>query len=83
MIETGNLGELRKILTDRVGIILKATRVDSDISQEKLAGILGWTRNMVANLESGRRTLTFADFVVVARAFNIDPERMLRRILDW
>ena len=64
-------------------IILKATRVDLDFSQEKLAGILGWTRNMVANLESGRRTLTFVDFVMIAKAFGIDPEKMLRRILSW
>jgi transcriptional regulator with XRE-family HTH domain len=83
MIEEVNLGELRKLLNSRVGIILKATREDLGLSQAKLAGILGWTRNMVANLESGRRTLTFADFVVVARAFNIDPEKMLRRILKW
>lgn len=83
MMETGNLGELRKMLTNRVCIILKATREDLDLSQEKLAGLLGWTRAMVANLENGRRTLTFADFVVIARAFNIDPEKMLRRIRDW
>lgn len=83
MMEAGNLGELRKILTNRVGIILRATREDLDISQEKLGEILGWTRNVVANLESGRRTLTFADFVVIARAFNIEPEKMLRRILLW
>ena len=38
---------------------------------------------MVANVESGRRTLTFADFVVIARTFGIDPEKMLRRILCW
>ena len=83
MIETENLGERRKMPTNRVGIILKATREDLDLSQEKLAGILGWTRNMVANLESGRRRLTFADFVLVSRAFKIEPEKMLRRILDW
>lgn len=83
MMEFQNVGELRRILTNRVGIILRATREDLDLSQEKLAGILGWTRNMVANLESGRRRLTFVDFVLVARAFNIEPGKMLRRILDW
>jgi transcriptional regulator with XRE-family HTH domain len=78
-----NLGEVRKMLAGRVCIILKATREDLDITQEKLAGTLGWTRSMVANLECGRRTLTFADFVVIARAFNIEPERLPRRTLQW
>ena len=41
MFEEMSLGELRKLLTDRVGIILKATREDLDFSQEKLASILG------------------------------------------
>ena len=83
MIEKGSLGELRKMLANRVGIILRATRQDLDLSQEALAALLGWTRNMVANLEAGRRALTFADFVIIAKAFNIEPERMLRRILEW
>lgn len=83
MIVAESLGELRQMLASRVCIILRATRLDLDLSQDKLAAPLGWTRNMVANLESGRRTLTFADFVVIAKAFNIEPERMLRRILHW
>jgi ribosome-binding protein aMBF1 (putative translation factor) len=81
--EDVNLGDLRRMLTDRSCIIIRATREDFDMSQETLAVRLGWTRNMVANLESGRRTLTFADFVVITKAFNIEPEKLLRRILQW
>ena len=78
-----SLCELRLILAARVGLIVKATREDLDMTQERLAGILGWTRAMVANVECGRRTLTFADFVVISSAFNIEPERMLRRMIQW
>ena len=83
MIADVNLGELRRMLADRSCLILRATRKDLDMSQETLAGRLGWTRNMVANLEGGRRTLTFADFVVITKAFNIEPEKLLHRILRW
>ena len=83
MTEEMNLGEIRRTLADRVSTILKASREDSDVSQEKLAKQLGWTRNMIANLESGRRVVRFADFVVIAKALHIEPERLLRRILQW
>ena len=83
MTELENPGELRRVLADRVSTILRASREDSDVSQEKLATQLGWTRNTVANLECGRRAVGFVDFVVIARALHIDPERLLRRILQW
>ena len=75
--------ELCGILASRVSIVLKASREDFDMSQQDLATSLGWTRNVIANLESGRRTVRFVDFVIVARALHIEPERLLRRVLYW
>jgi|SRR5581483_7313883 len=64
-------------------IVLTGTRRDLDVSQRELAARLGWTRNMVANLESGRRSLQLSDFLLIARALNISPEILLQRILRW
>jgi ribosome-binding protein aMBF1 (putative translation factor) len=83
VMEIENLGEIRRMLAGRVSTILKASRIDADVSQEKLATLLGWTRNMIANLETGRRVVRVDDLVVIARALNIEPERLLRRILQW
>jgi hypothetical protein len=41
------------------------------------------SRNVIDNLETGRRVVTLTDFVLVATALRIDPERLLRRILRW
>jgi transcriptional regulator with XRE-family HTH domain len=69
---------------DRVAaIILTSTRRDLELSQRELANRLGWTRNMVANLESGRRTLHLSDFLLIAEAFEMSPEALLQRILHW
>ena len=73
----------RAQLEGRIGTILKATREDSDISQKDLATRMGWTRNVIANLETGRRTACIVDFVMISRALQIEPERLLRRILQW
>ena len=43
-------------------IVLTGTRRDQDVSQQELAARLGWTRNMVANLESGRRSVRLSDY---------------------
>jgi len=69
---------------DRVAaIILTSTRRDLELSQRELASRLGWTRNMVANLESGRRTVHLSDFLLIATALQISPETLLQRILHW
>ena len=64
-------------------IVLVATRTDLDVSQRDLAARLGWTRNMIANLETGRRRVGLSDFIRIATALNIPPETLLQRILRW
>jgi plasmid maintenance system antidote protein VapI len=64
-------------------IVLTGTRNDLDVSQRELAARLGWTRNVIANLETGRRNLTLSDFLLIAGALNINPEILLQRILRW
>jgi transcriptional regulator with XRE-family HTH domain len=78
-----NVGDLRRMLGGRVSMILRASRIDADVSQEALAMSVGWTRNMIANLEYGRRAVRFDDFVIIAKALDIEPERLLRRVLQW
>ena len=73
----------RERLRRVIRIVLKAAREDADISQRELARRLEWTRNQVANLEGGRREIGFADFIMIARALRVDPDRMLQRILHW
>jgi transcriptional regulator with XRE-family HTH domain len=64
-------------------IVLTATRNDLDVSQRELAARLEWTRNVIANLETGRRALTLSDFLLIAGALNINPEILLQRMLRW
>ena len=63
MTEETDLGNLRRLYEGRVSTILKASREDSDVTQERLANLVGWTRNTIANLESGRRAVSLSDFL--------------------
>jgi transcriptional regulator with XRE-family HTH domain len=66
MMQEMNGAELRPTLARRVSTILRASRIDADVSQEKLAASLGWTRNTIANIEGSRRAVGFIDFVLIA-----------------
>jgi transcriptional regulator with XRE-family HTH domain len=60
-----------------------ATRRDCDVSQQQLATKLGWTRDMVASVERGRRKVSVTEMIQFAQALGIDPETVFRRILRW
>jgi DNA-binding transcriptional regulator YiaG len=64
-------------------VMIKAVRKDADMSQQELAQRLEWTRNQVANIEGGRRMIGLVDFILVARALRVEPDRLLQRILRW
>ena len=64
-------------------VVIRATREDADVEQHELARRLSVTRNVVANMETDRRAITAVDFVMIARALNVNPETLLRRVLQW
>jgi transcriptional regulator with XRE-family HTH domain len=76
-----------KTLRDRwhraVVAVIAASRRDADLKQWELAERLGWSQSRLAKLEAGERKLDVADFILVARALNIDPEVLFRRIMKW
>jgi transcriptional regulator with XRE-family HTH domain len=67
----------------RATIVLRASRQEIGLSQQAVAEKCGWTRNMVANIESGRARVRFQDFMAIAAAIEIDPQDLLRRIVEW
>jgi transcriptional regulator with XRE-family HTH domain len=76
--------EKERLRWERVtAIVLTGTRRDLDVSQQELASRLGWTRNMIANLESGRRSLRLSDLFLIARALSISPDTLMLRIMRW
>lgn len=75
--------DYRQRLERVIPVIMVGTRRDLDVSQTELARRMGWTRNMVANLESGRRSVRLTDFLMVAKALRVDPVSLLHRILRW
>lgn len=64
-------------------IVIAASRIDANLSQQKIADLLQVTRNTVANLETGRRVIEAAEVPLIAKALDCNPEMLFRRVLMW
>lgn len=62
---------------------LSSTRKDVDITQGELAERMAWSREIVSNIEQGRREVSISDLILIAQALKVDPEILFRRILRW
>lgn len=62
---------------------IQGSRKDKRLSQEAVAEMMGWTQDIVSNIEAGRRDISVTEFIVLARQIGVDPEVMFRRVLKW
>jgi transcriptional regulator with XRE-family HTH domain len=72
-----------KELDRAVGIAVKASRIDRDRKQSQIADDMGWSAEIVSNIEQGRRTVTVSELILLAEAMGEDPQEVFRRILEW
>jgi DNA-binding XRE family transcriptional regulator len=64
-------------------IVLTGTRREMNLSQQELANRVSWSRNMIANLESGRRSMRLSDLFLIAPALETTADLLMQRILHW
>ncbi|MGV1047546.1 MAG: helix-turn-helix domain-containing protein [Solirubrobacterales bacterium] len=62
-----------------LGQAIREARKKLGISQERLALEAGLDRTFISSIEAGRRNITFASLLKVARALDLKPIEILRR----
>ena len=65
------------------GAVIAHTRKDNDLTQEELARRMGLSVDTVGAMETGRRKVEVGDVIEAAKALNVEPAKMLQRILAW
>ena len=75
-------GELRH-LNQAIRTVVRATRLECDLSQQELAVRLHVSRNVIANFETGRRSIRAEELPLIATALRGTPETLFKRILAW
>lgn len=59
--------------------IFKSLREEKELTQEKLAQILGTTKQSISNYENGRRQPDFETLELIADFFNVDIDFLVGR----
>jgi transcriptional regulator with XRE-family HTH domain len=70
---------MRGPLHDRIVARLVAERRSRRLTQAQLAQRLGRSASFVFRYEAGARYLDVAEFIVIARALDVDPYELLRQ----
>jgi transcriptional regulator with XRE-family HTH domain len=70
-----------KALRDGIRRVFREAREDADLTQEELGKRLRFTRNMVANMEIGRRDVRVADLIRLGVAVGVDPARLVTEMV--
>jgi DNA-binding XRE family transcriptional regulator len=64
-------------------VVIAAMRNDSDKRQKELAKLVGLSRHVFANIESGRRRIELSDLIMICRALHLDAVKVLNMVLRW
>ncbi|MBI1186485.1 MAG: helix-turn-helix domain-containing protein [Alphaproteobacteria bacterium] len=74
----------RSVFTDAYGILLKAliaARKRAGVSQVELSERLGKPQPFISKIERGVRRIDVIEFVVIARALDLDPVNFLGSVV--
>lgn len=63
-----------------VSELLRKTRMDSGVSQAKLARCVGESQSFVSKYENAQRRLSVVEFIRVARALRVNPSMMISEL---
>lgn len=72
---------MRRVTPEELDIVIagnvRAQRARLQLRQEDLADDLGWSRQSVTYLETGKRRVSLADAIVLCRGLQIDLRQLL------
>lgn len=63
--------------------VLAQARRDADLSQPQVAAEMGWSRNTVSNLETGKRGVMGEEIFALARLYGIDVAVLIGRVARY
>jgi transcriptional regulator with XRE-family HTH domain len=68
-----------------VGRVVATSRLDAGLTQEALAGRLGWgiSRSRLGRIERSEIEASKAELLQIARALRLKPTRLFERIVSW
>jgi transcriptional regulator with XRE-family HTH domain len=59
---------------------ISSSRKKEGMSQQTAADQMGWSVDVMSNVEKGRREISVAEFIVLAEELGLSPETLFKRI---
>jgi transcriptional regulator with XRE-family HTH domain len=78
-----NIEVLLERWTKAFASVIAASRRDADLTQTQVADEMGWERDVVSRIETGRRAVSNAEFIVLCKIMKVAPEALFARALRW
>ncbi|HEY6926203.1 MAG TPA: helix-turn-helix transcriptional regulator [Steroidobacteraceae bacterium] len=66
-----------------VGAVIGSSIRDSDRKQVQVAKAVGMSENMLSEIVQGHRKTEMGEIMLIAKAINVDPLVLIRRMLNW
>jgi plasmid maintenance system antidote protein VapI len=66
-----------------VGAVVGSSIRDSDRKQVQVARTVGMSENMLSEIVQGHRKTEMGEIMLIAKAINVDPIVLIRRMLNW
>lgn len=66
-----------------VGAVIGSSIRDSDRKQVQVARAVGMSENMLSEIVQGHRKTEMGEIVLIAKAINVEPLVLIRRMLNW
>jgi plasmid maintenance system antidote protein VapI len=66
-----------------VGAVIGSSIRDSDRKQVQVARTVGMSENMLSEIVQGHRKTEMGEIILIAKAINVDPIVLIRRMLNW
>lgn len=63
--------------------VLSQARRDADLTQPQVASEMGWSRNTVTNLETGKRSVAGEELFALSRLYGIDVAVLIGRVARY
>ncbi len=66
---------------EALGRVLLEARAAAKLSLRQVAANLGWHHSLIGKVEASERGLDVIEFVQLARALQVDPAKLLQRVI--
>lgn len=65
-----------------IGERIQDVRKDIGLNQEEGGAVMGWSKDIMGNIEKGRTEITVPELIVMAQMWGLSPEAVFKKLAE-